>query len=476
MSELEKLIEQQINDGGLPALDSIMERVLSEGSNDEREVLADAYISYFGTCHYDYMCGKYNHFEWIQELEDIPDRIKQLWPEFEDYFYFRAHVFEMFSTVSEQKEDKINYVKKCLELLHKQREVNDNDVRLLLDIAENILTLCELTKNYSPELIDEAKSWYKQAIHLEQKTENQDRFFVFNGTAIHAFLNASYQFLFLPIENSENFYQEYVASFKETITLYAKDDAMIYYHWVDTLVGLAKRDGPDSQKGLSESIKTEIWNEVKQILPFITNLKSENEFFLTSIGHLFYNIANHEEDLSYYEVSYNYYYQALKINDKTWTNPTYVCQALKMIAYMHLKKGGFEKAKDFYLQGFEVFNQAQQKVDDFQLSLNHGEHLFEYAKVIEQFFNKETLKQAQKQFEHSISLANDFYTQPYYGLAKTFLKLGDKEECLKVLEKCGNVFTEEYHTHDFKEIIDDDDFEEIHEFIPELINKLKKGS
>ena len=30
-------------------------------------------------------------------------------------------------------------MKKCLELLHKQREVNDNDVRLFLDIAENIL-------------------------------------------------------------------------------------------------------------------------------------------------------------------------------------------------------------------------------------------------------------------------------------------------------------------------------------------------
>lgn len=474
MSELEKQIEKHTNEENLPALDKLFESINLSGSSKEKEQLADGYISYFGQCHYDYMCGKFNKKVWIQELEDIPDKIKQLWPGFNDYFYYKAHVFEMYSSVAKQKQEKIDCLQKCLQYLQKQHDVNGNDVRLLLDIADNTIELCKSKDEFPLGKIQEAKQFYIKAFHLEQKEEHQHNFFGLNGSAIHSFLNTTYDLLFLPIKNAQKLYDDYFTSLKSVVYSYANTDPLNYYHWADTLLYVTERAITEKQKQLPEKRIKQLWEELLHVLPLITDLKHENEFFYTSIGNLFEKVGSYHKNLELYETASKYYMQAFSLNRKSWSNPTYLAKVLIKMAYVYLGNNNSNKAKELFLQGLDVFVQAQKGFDDFQLSLNYGNHLFEYAKVFEQFSKKETLKEAQKQFEHSKSLANDFYTQPYYGLAKTLLKLGEKEECLKVLKKCGKIFSNEYHIHDFKEIVSDEDFDEVKEDIVKISDDLQK--
>ncbi len=463
MQTTEELIAHYTNGETIPTLDDLFDRISLHGTPKEKELLADGYISDFGQCHYDYMCGKFNNLEWIWEMMDWVEKVKLLSPEFDQYYFYKGHVYEMLSSVSEEQESKIKFNNLCIDHLRKQLEVHDEDITLLIDIAQNLFQYCRLIQDYQSQILDEIKTLFLKALHLERKEEHQSGFFGFNGSAISAFLNMSYEFLGLSFNTSAMVHQEFISAFKKTILPYAKKDPSIYYHWADTLVRIT--DWVNYPKietcRISQEVVDNIWKEVKEVLVPATDIQSTDEHFLTSIGHLFNIIAEKEASLSYFEVAYNYYSKALKINGNTWTNPYYTSNALRMMAFIHLENKQPEDSIRLFDRGVQIFEEAQKKVRDFQLSLNHGEYLYDYAKYLEGFSNKATLLEAQRKFEDSRILAKDFYVQPYYGLAKTALRLGHKEECLKTLKACGEVFSNEYHTHSFHEIIDDADFEEV---------------
>jgi tetratricopeptide (TPR) repeat protein len=476
MQTVQELIAKYTNGENIPTLDDLFDRLSLNGTPEEKELITDGYISDFGQCHYDYMCGKFNDLEWIWELMDWIEKIKILNPDFDQYYFFKGHVYEMLSSVSKKQKSKIKFNNLCIDHLRKQQEVNSEDVTLLIDLAQNIFLHCRLIRDYKTQILDEVKALFLKALHLERKEEHQSDFFGFNGSAISGFLNISYDFLGLSFDNSANVHQEFISAFKEAIKPYAKEDPSIYYHWAETLLRITSWvDYPKIDTcRISQEVVDDIWKEVKEVLNLATDVRSDNEHFLTSIGHLFNRIAEKEVSFFYFEIAFNYYSKALEINGETWSNPYYASSALRMMAFIRLKNNEREESVKLFDQGLRIFEEAQKKISDFQLSVYHGDYLYDYAEYLEGFSNRDTLLEAKKQFEDSRILAKDFYTHPYYGLAKTVLRLGNKEECLKILKVCGEIFSNEYHTHDFDEIIDDKDFDEIQEDLLKIIADIEE--
>jgi len=127
------------------------------------------------------------------------------------------------------------------------------------------------------------------------------------------------------------------------------------------------------------------------------------------------------------------------------------------------------------MKGFPLLEGAQKEIDDFQLSLRHADYFYDYAVYFENQENPNTLKKALAEYEKSRILAKDFYSSPFYGLAKMHLLLGDKDACLKVLEECGTVHSNEYHAHDFEDIFEDETFTPIHEELKVIFAKLSES-
>ncbi|MBT30154.1 MAG: hypothetical protein CMO01_10890 [Thalassobius sp.] len=477
MQTLKDLIEKYVDEENTFALDQLFDKLSVNGTEEEKKILAEGYLSNFAQCQYDYMCGKFNDIDWIWELIDWLEKVKVLDAEFDELDYYKGHVYEMLSSTSEKPENKIKFNKLSTAHFRKQIEHGNEDVDVQINLAKSIFEHCQLTKTYKAGSMQEICDLLVEAIHLERKAENQYSFFGFNGSSISAFLNTAYEILALQIKNSDLYHHQLINAFRNSIQQYTDAEPMIYYHWADTLHRITQWvDYTNTTTSrLSFEVVERIWLEIRMVMENIIDIYSESEHFLTSAGHLFVRLAEKEHSYYYYKVSLNYYKKALAINSKTWSNPLYASNSLKMMAYISLEDGDSKKALDLFNQGLQIYETSQKELDDFQLNLNHADFLFEYARLFEGFSSKNTLLEVQKLYEASKALANNFYTQPFYGLAKTALKLKDKQACVAILKECGAIFSNEYHTHDFNEIKTDKDFVEIHELIPQIIEEIEKG-
>ncbi|WP_196892951.1 hypothetical protein [Aureivirga marina] len=463
MKTLENLIKKYTFEEKVPTLNELFSFIKENDDKIEKEILIDTYDSEFCQSHYDYMCGKFNELDWIFDLLKTVENIKILSPDFDQYLYYKAHIYEMLSSVSKQKQEKLEYNQLCLDYLNQYLKENKESVTTLNDIAQNIFVRCQLQNDFPKKNLNKIKELLLEAIIIERKEENQRGFFAFNGMAIHSFLDRQYSFLGLKFENYQFYFKDFQTDFKKIILPFAEKDPIIYFHWIETLSRITEWIKYPSEETcrISQEDVALIWKEIKKLSKHIRNLKLEDEHFLTSIGHLFHKIAKHELDLEFFEIALNYYQNAIIVNPKTWTNPHYASETLKDMAFIHLKKGRKETAKKLFLQGNTIYENAEKEINDFQLYIHYADFLMEYAKCFENYTNKETFLECKKLYEKSKALGKNFYTGPFYGLAKTNLLLGNKDTCLEILNECCDIFSNEYHTHNFDDILNDEDFVEV---------------
>ncbi|MCX2681962.1 hypothetical protein OOZ15_18570 [Galbibacter sp. EGI 63066] len=474
MSDIKNRIDEALKQENITGLDKLNKELLSMGSAEEKEALADAYLSMFGQCQYDYMCGKYNEEAGIWELLDWVEKAKKLYPEMDNYHYCRGHVYDMLSEVNTDKKEKLDLMEQSRTCFRAQLDVTPKDSDLLVHLAESILKQCHFEEKYPASTMNEVQALFVSAIKMERASDDQPTFFGFKGIAISVFLNTCYELLLH--RESRLYHSPFLQSFKSILTPYLEGNPIVAYHWVDTLMRIAawRAERELDPVVFDDDFDVEVWTEINKLLENLKDLTFSDEHFSVFLGHLFNNAAQKNENTEFLDQAIRYYLQAHQINNQSWAYPHYIAKCLKEKAIWLLEKGKRKGAKACFDQGFTLLENAQAHIEDFQLSLTHGDFLYEFAKLFETFSNRETLLQARQHFEKSITLGRQFYTQPYYGLAKTILLLDGTQACLDVLQDCGEIFSNEYHVHDFMGIIGDPDFKDVQNEIPKLIETIKK--
>ena len=474
-TSLDDLFKQHSTPEKKLCLDELFELIIESANEHEKELLLDAYITNFGECHYDYMCHKFNDPVLIALLLDDLDKILILDPEFDSYHFYRGHVYEMLSSESVEHADKIKYALLSLGHLRKQHERNSEDPTLLIDLAQAVFTICKLTQDFSKNKLTEMKNFLLRATVMERKEEHQNSFFGFNGSGIYAFLNISYEFLTLPFTDKKTTHNEFISTFSNCITPYCEKDPLIYYHWIDTLLNITRWvDAPMMEKSnIDDSTIESIWTKAGELARKLDYVQTDNEFINTSIGHLFTNIGRKKQETYYHDVALTYYLQAVKINRKTWSNPSYACDALKELALLALSKKDKSSALAYFEQGIEILKASQEVFEDFQLTERLAEQYLDIALFIEDCNNKETLELAKKEVLKSIELAGEHFDQPTLLYLKVLYYADDKTVLRNEMERCCTRFSSEYHVYDFTRAKDIDLHKLIEADIPEIMEKVK---
>jgi len=469
-------IESYVENEDFSGLDSIYNELLASDNVQAKTCLADGYVSYIGQCHYDFMCGKFNDFEALKALLELIDRVMLLNPNETSEHFYRGTLFEALSTCCEEVEQQLFYQALCIKHLKQQNEQGEASEDDLTNLANNLFRYCELKKHFDRDSLNQIKKLLIDAVLLERKQEKNFHFY----TAISRFFSLTYQFITAP-NNEETLFTEFMSAFKETIEE-CNSDPMVYFHWAEAQLYFinhiehyesAEASGKLNQ--LKDNDAALLWDELKSIVTHIVDWPSESAEFLTSLGHLFERIADREVSLDYYQEAYSYHLKAYHVNKATWSTPYYVTGVLKKMALILLSQNKREEAHKTYMKGFPLLEGSQKECEDFQLCLRHADYFYDYAVYFENQENPITLQNALAEYEKSRVLAEDFYTSPFYGLAKMHLLLGDKTACLKVLKECGTVHSNEYHAHDFEGVFKDEIFAPIHEELKVVFAKLSES-
>lgn len=458
-------IQQYAEQENIWALDELLDTIVVSGTKEEKQACVEGYEAYIHQCYYDHACGKFNELDEILSLLTLVDHIHQLDASFEEYHFHKGCIFEMTSEEDTSKEEKLKWMEKSL--YHFQQQSNlKSEVQVLLAITRCMLEEGRINNDFNAKKVDDVLNVFLEAFHLERKQANTN--YYTNGNTISSILNVAYEFLFSPMVNGKELHEIILTSFKRETQKYVVTQPIIYYHWVDTLIRITERWKERSELG-------DIWGDIEKYASKITHLDSEQEGFLTTLGHLFTKIAKRKNSLLYFEISLNYFLKAIELNNTTWYNPHYASSVLKEIALIHIQGKREKEAQIAFKEGREIFEKVYDYVDHFQFHLQYGEYLYEYAKYVERFENEEILLRGEIEFEKSKQLGKDFYTGPYYGLIKVALRLKQNAKAFDLLYLTGEVFSSEYHVHDFNEIITDDEFEEVQDEIPKVMDKVKKN-
>ncbi|MCT4615588.1 MAG: hypothetical protein N4A49_12020 [Marinifilaceae bacterium] len=475
MKDINDLIKLYSKEGERISNDELYKKVCANNSAQEKKLLGDAYLSDFGYCYYDFMCNKFKNLEDIWDLMESVEQIKVLIPDFEDYNEYKAKVYEILSSVSTDKEEQIKYLNLCIDHYKKQLAISENDNDILTDLAEQSFKLCEMTKQFDPTRFEEIKSFYLKALHIEQNEKDPNAFYGFNGSSIDSYLKFTYNLLTKESPEFEDIHHDFLSCFQSEIKDYAEEDKSIYYYWGNSLIEIVEGYEQTEQKEkensafITQAFINLMWEEILQLSKYLEYLEIKDEHFIKAIGRLFEKLGLRFENYTHLKIAYNYYKKAVEIENATWINVHYLSSILEKMSIYQLRGNNKIEAINLYKEALEVLKEAKMRLTDFQHSLKYGETLYNYAQFIENFENKETLNQAILCFEESCELGEKFYTQPYYGLAKTYLRLKMKDKALVALNECMDLFSNQYHIHNFRDIIDNEHFVEIREDLCKMI-------
>lgn len=467
--------ELQKSEGStLSILHRLFKQVMTEGSSKDREDLAQEYLSYFGQCCYDHICNKYNKLEWIWELDEVIENTQKLTPDFLQYHFSKATIYKMLTKVTGENTDKIAFLEKAIYHYRKQYTIEEDDFSLLTDLTEVLFSFYTLT-NYPEDVLNEIRDIYIKAFIMEQEAETKNSFFGLNEFAISSFFPISYQILNLPLEDKETIHHEFSTPFLETISKYAEKNNLLYYHWIEALFELTDNVEylEDHPKRITEETAGHIWKKIVSLSEHITDIDTDQELFLITLGQKFLAIGDLKDSIAHYQTAYNYFMKGFSIHKKSINIPNCVATALQRIALVQLESKELEEAKNTFSKGFAMFEEALTHTPDFAIYTQYGNYIYNYAQYFEHFSNTTTLQKAKQQFLQSIKVESNYNTVSYYAFAKTALKLGEKEEALKMLQDACIIFSSEYSTHRFEEIIDTETFLPIKKELLSIIEQVE---
>ncbi|ACU61264.1 hypothetical protein [Chitinophaga pinensis] len=271
------------------------------------------------------------------------------------------------------------------------------------------------------------------------------------------FLHGSFRLLSFQSDNNNNWHQRFLTSLETSLNAFAATDAFVCLEYVNALRRLLENQlyhiSADYQALLNTKIIT--------LLAQLKDYETKNEQRLNYLGQAFENVAERIAEpaarLAFYHAALAFFTQGQQINPAAWTFPVYATNVLMEMARIEPP----EKVIPLFEQGKALFAFTYRYDSNFTLMHYWGKYLLEYAKQAYNFQAPDILKEAEEKLLAAKQMGNGYYDQPYRGLAKVALKLGNKQQCLDILAECKKVFTTDYHEYEHSFVLADEDFKEI---------------
>ena len=426
------------------AMDALVERFSPAQLEAYKQEIIDAYEMVYTSGLYDLDCDKVSDPEdFTFYLLEIIASIQRFFPD-QMYYKERGYCYQNLADRSAVHDDKVRYINEAIRIFNIAPQTTDIQMAIVGALTDKM----EITNQFTTAAFAELLSFYRPVLA-------DSRF-------VSALIHLCFRVRALPVGQNHSWYQRLLAEFEPAMHELAENDPLVYLEWAETYHYILYHDSPE----MEPEYKTTMVAKTASLLQPLEGYHTENAELLNRLGKAFADTAQRSEDsylrLDYYRISVDFFTKGHEQQPAAWTFPVYATNSLVGMARIYHQLGAYEKLINTFEHGLQLFARVYKHEDDFQLNLYWGDFLLEYTGLAYDYKSSSINRLAEEKLLRSAVLGRNYYSHPYFSMARLAIRSGDKQKCVKILLQCRDAIRSTgYDAYDLSEAITDDDFREI---------------
>jgi tetratricopeptide (TPR) repeat protein len=283
-----------------------------------------------------------------------------------------------------------------------------------------------------------------------------------DATFVRALIHQCFRVRFLPFEQHLYWYQRLLREFESAMHEHAESELLVYLDWAETYHYILFHDSPE----IDPEYKATMVAQTALLLKPLEGYYTEEAELLNRLGKAFADTAKRSTDndlrLDYYKTALDFFTKAHELQPAAWTFPVYATNALLDMAQIYNELGAYEKLINSFEHGLQLFSQVYKHEEDFTLNLYWGDFLVAYTGMAYDYKSPSINHRAEEKLQLAIVLGGNYYSRPYFSMARLAIKSGDKEKCVTLLLQCRAAIRSSGHVaYELDEALGNEDFREI---------------
>jgi tetratricopeptide (TPR) repeat protein len=444
--EILSQLKELANNYDLQAMDTLIESLSPAEREENKEEIIDTYKMVHSYGMYELDCGKVNDPEdFTFFLMSIIDSIERFFPN-EAYYQERACCYEYLSEHTAAYEDKLRYKQEAINIYNCAPESTDMQMAMVRVLIDKM----ELTGQFTTEAFTELLSFFRPVLN--------------DATFVRSLIHQYFRVRFLPFEQNIYWHERLLREFEGAMHEQAESNRLVYLDWAETYHYMLYHDSPE----IDAEYKATMVAQTALLLKPLEGYYTEDAELLNRLGKAFADTAKRSTDnnlcLDYYQTAVDFFTKAHELQPAAWTFPVYATNALQGMAQIYHEQDAYEKLINAFEHGLQLFSQVYKHEEDFTLNLYWGDFLIAYTGLAYDYKSPSINRRAEEKLQRAIVLGDNYYSHPYFSLARLAIKTGDKEKCVTVLVQCRNAIRSTgYDAYDLGEALSDEDFKEVWE-------------
>jgi tetratricopeptide (TPR) repeat protein len=422
------------------AMETLVESLSPAQLAEYRPAVIEAYETVYSYGVYDLSCGKISDPEdFGLYLLDLLDTVQRFYP---DMLYYdkRGDCYQELAAAAIADEDRLRYIQEAIHYF----SIAPQTTVVQISMTDALLDKMEITNQFTTEAFTELLYFFRPLLQ--------------DISAVKSLIHQCFRVRALPFEQHDYWFRRLLSEFESAMYALAADQPLLLLDWAEAYHYILFNDHPE----IEPAYKTVMVAQTVSLLGPLADYQTTDAELLNRLGKAFADTGKRADSLAHFQQAVAFFTRGHEQQPAAWTFPVYATNALLAIADRYYAQGEYDKVISTFEQGHQLFSQVYKHEEDFQLNLYWGDFLLAYTRLAHNYRSATINRLAEEKLQLAAVLGRNFYSHPYFSMARLAIKSGDPQKCVKILLECRDVIRGNgFDGYDLGEAINDDDFKAI---------------
>lgn len=424
------------------AIETLVESLSPAQLAEYKPAVIEAYETVYSYGMYDLSCGKIDDPEdFTFYLLDLLAAVQRFYP---DMLYYdkRGYCYQELAALAKTDEERLRYIQEAIHYF----SIAPQTSIIQISMTDALLDKMEITNQFTTEAFTELLYFFRPLLQ--------------DTTAARSLIHQCFRVRALPFEQNHYWFRRLLSEFESAMYTLATDHPLLLLDWAETYHYILFHDDPAIEPAYSAIMVA----QTVSLLGPLADYQTTDAALLNRLGKAFADTGKRAHSLAHYEQAVTFFTKGHAQQPAAWTFPVYATNALLAMADIYHAQGDMDQVRNTFEQGHQLFSQVYKHEEDFQLNLYWGDFLLAYTRLVHNYQSAAINRLAEEKLQLAAVLGRNFYSQPYFSMARLAIKSGDPQKCVKILLECRDVIrANHYESYDLSDAIQDDDFKTIRE-------------